>query len=131
MLTAIEKYIYWWHPTNAQKLGHKSRDNLSKTYTARNPNRMASVPLASTVCSVAWFVVRFLPTMGSQNENASFPAFDEAAKRVPGTNPGNVAGVGFLSGNQHDITEGVGMESGHGAEEMGEHFAVPGLQRAG
>jgi len=36
-----------WHsriPSRAQKLGRKSRDNLSNTYTARNPNRVGSVP---------------------------------------------------------------------------------------
>ena len=66
---------------------------------------------------------------GSQNENAFFPAFDEAAKRVPGANPGHIAGVGFLSGNQHHIAEGVGMESGHGSEVLSEHLAMPGLQR--
>jgi hypothetical protein len=36
-LTAIEKYIYWRITSSAQGLGHKSRDNLSKTYTARKP----------------------------------------------------------------------------------------------
>jgi hypothetical protein len=31
VLTAIEKYIYMRGRSGAQRLGHKSRDNLSKT----------------------------------------------------------------------------------------------------
>src|ERR1700692_4951429 len=41
-----------------------------------------------------------------ENENPFFPAFDEAAKRVPRANSGHIAVVGFLSGTQHHITEG-------------------------
>jgi hypothetical protein len=44
---------------------------------------------------------------GSQNENAFSPAFDEAAKRVPRANSGHVAGVGLLSGNQHEDGSGL------------------------
>jgi hypothetical protein len=47
----------------------------------------------------------------SQNENALLATFDEAAKRIPGANPGNVAGIRFLSSNQHDVAKAVGMES--------------------
>ncbi len=36
-LTAIEKYIYSRTTSSAQRLGRKSRDNLSKTYTALKP----------------------------------------------------------------------------------------------
>jgi len=37
-----------------------------------------------------------------KNENAFLPAFDEAAKRVPGVYSRNIGGVRFLSGDQHD-----------------------------
>src|ERR1035438_1542428 len=40
-LTAIEKYIYSRITSSAQRLGHKSRDNLSKTYAARKPTKTA------------------------------------------------------------------------------------------
>src|SRR5205814_10264276 len=58
----------------------------------------------------------------SENQNAFLPAFDEAAKRVPRANPGNVSGIRLLPGDQHYIAERVGMESGNRAEILCEHF---------
>jgi hypothetical protein len=35
-LIAVEKYIYWRHPSSAQRLGRKSRDKTSARPKARN-----------------------------------------------------------------------------------------------
>ena len=55
-------------------------------------------------------LVALLADHRGENENAFFSPFNEAAKRVPGAKSGNVAGVGFLPGNQHHIAEGIGID---------------------
>ena len=71
-------------PSGARKLGHKSRDNLSNTYTARNPNRVDSVLLASSVGSAPSFWVRFLPTMGARMRMPFSPRLTKRPSEVPG-----------------------------------------------
>ena len=94
-LAAIERRSRWpRNPSSTQRLGRKSRDNLSNTYTARKPTGWAE-------CS--WHPVRLRPfVLGAlladhwgQHENAFFATLDEAAKRIPRAVSGNVAGVGF------------------------------------
>jgi|HubBroStandDraft_1064217.scaffolds.fasta_scaffold1124336_1 hypothetical protein len=57
-----------WHSritSGAQKLNHKSQDNLSKTYTGRKPHKRASPLLFLSSAFVASFSVRFLPIIGA------------------------------------------------------------------
>jgi len=44
---------------------------------------------------------------GSQNEDAFFAAFDEAAKRVPRANSGDVGGLGLLACDEQDVAKAL------------------------
>jgi len=61
--------------------------------------------------------------------SAFFATPNEAAKRVPGADSGHVGRRRFLSDDQHDVAEAVGMELGDGSEVLGQHFTVASLQR--
>jgi len=87
-----------WHSritSSAQRLGRKSRDNLSKTYTARSVQAGLAVALFGFLgCTV--FFGALLADHRGENENAFFSSFNEAAKRVPCTKSGKVGGIGLL-----------------------------------
>src|ERR1700683_4877187 len=64
----------------------------------------------------------------SENEDAFFSPFNEAAKRVPCPKSGNVGSVGLLACDEHDVAEAVGVKLRHCSEVCGEDFTVTGLQ---
>src|SRR5947209_3134872 len=64
----------------------------------------------------------------SENENALFSPFNEAAKRVPCPKSGNVGSIGLLTCDKHDVAEAVGVKLRHCSEVCGEDFTVTGLQ---
>jgi hypothetical protein len=63
-----------------------------------------------------------------ENENAFFSPFNEAAKRVPSPKSGDVGSIGFLTCDEHDVAEAVGVKLRHCSEVGGEDFTVTGLQ---
>jgi hypothetical protein len=52
-----------------------------------------------------FFLAALLADHGSQNEDAFFAALDEAAKRVPSSNPGDVSGLGLLACDEQDVAK--------------------------
>src|SRR5579859_6227830 len=63
-----------------------------------------------------------------ENEDSFFSPFNEAAKRVPCPKSGNVASIGLLACDEHDVAEAVGVKLRHRSEVCGEDFTVTGLQ---
>src|SRR5262249_44555961 len=86
------------------------------------------VVLLGTLGVVILVMAALLADHGSQNEDAFFSWFHEAAKRVPSANPGDVGGIGLLPCDEQDVAKAVGVEFGHGGEVGGEHFTATGLQ---
>jgi hypothetical protein len=61
--------------------------------------------LAIGVLFRALFFIALVPDHRGENENAFLATPDEAAKRSPSAESGNVSSVWFLPRNQHDVAE--------------------------
>jgi len=101
----------------------------SKTYTAQAVQLRLRVFLLSVLPCDLFYGFAFPPDHGSDNENPLLATADEAAQRVPGTDSGHVRRRRFLSSDERDVAEAVGMELGHGREVLGQHFTVANLPR--
>src|SRR5271170_4591945 len=69
-------------------------------------------PLTLRGCVVARLLSRCIFRASSadhrgENKNAFFSPFNEAAKRVPCPESGNVSRIGFLTCDEHDVAEAV------------------------
>src|SRR5437762_13228255 len=99
----------------------------------RSASRLAAVSVRNSfvvpITSLCWRRRPFTSSLHRNTHTIPIALVDEAAKRVPGTDSGNVDGVRLLSSDQHDIAERVGMESGHRTEIVRKHFAMPGFER--
>src|ERR1700678_980703 len=90
-------------------------------------------PLTFSCCVLTRLVGRYILRASSsdhrsENENAFFSPFNEAAKRVPCPKSGNVSSIGLLPCDEHDVAEAVGVKLRHCSEVCGEDFTVTGLQ---
>src|SRR5208282_5252319 len=90
-------------------------------------------PLTLCGCVCTRLVGRYILRASSsdhrgENENAFFSPFNEAAKRVPCPQSGNVGGIGLLTCDEHDVAKAVSVKLRHCSEVCGEDFTVTGLQ---
>src|SRR6185312_11206328 len=100
-LIAIEKYIYRRDQSGAQRLGHKSRDNLSNTYTARKPynsvidlRSSAALSLAISVETSSRCGLRF-PTIGARIMMPFSPRLTKRPSVFHILSPATLLAVGF------------------------------------
>ncbi len=87
-----------WHSritSSAQRLGRKSRDNLSKTYTARNPYKRASPLLFLASSAALSSSVRFLPIIGARMKMPFSPRLTKRPSEFHVRSPARLVASGF------------------------------------
>src|ERR1700731_4529352 len=76
------------------------------------------------------FILRLAANDGSKNQDAFFALLHEPAEFVPRTEAGDVAGIGLLRSDQHDVVEAVAVEAPDGFEISRKRLTVTSLQRS-
>jgi len=76
------------------------------------------------------FILRLAANDGSKNQNAFFALLHKPAEFVPGAEAGDVAGVGLLRSDEHDVVQAVAVEAPDGLEIARERLTVTGVQRS-